>query len=74
VEDGPDVESRRSQLSFSDRVVPAVARAQRHLRAARGEGLAYRVACEILPRYFVPPPMPLRMPDEHYNVRRMQRR
>jgi hypothetical protein len=36
---------------------------------ARGEGFAHRVAAEILPRYFVPPPIPLRAPQEHYNVR-----
>jgi hypothetical protein len=35
----------------------------------RGEGLAYRVACEILPRFFIPPPMPERKTPEHYNVR-----
>jgi hypothetical protein len=40
----------------------------------RGEGLAYRIACEILPRYFVPPPMPVRMPDHYFNVRRIRLR
>jgi hypothetical protein len=40
---------------------------------ARGEGLAHRVAVEILPRYFVPP-MPKRMPDEHANIRLLRRR
>jgi hypothetical protein len=40
---------------------------------ARGEGLAYRIACEILPRYFVPPKMPApNKPEEHFNIRRFR--
>jgi hypothetical protein len=35
----------------------------------RGEGLAHRVAVEILPRYFVPPPM-LKKELEHVNIRK----
>jgi hypothetical protein len=34
----------------------------------RGEGLAHRVAVELLPRFFVPPPMP-KQQREHINVR-----
>jgi hypothetical protein len=34
---------------------------------ARGEGLAHRVACELLPRFF-PPPLPKRE-REQVNVR-----
>ena len=41
---------------------------------ARGEGLAHRVAVELMPRYFIPPPMPKRMPDEHANIRLLRRR
>jgi hypothetical protein len=37
---------------------------------ARGEGLAYRVAVELLPRYFIPPPMPERELRPHYNVQK----
>jgi hypothetical protein len=36
----------------------------------RGEGLAYRTACEILPRFFIPPFIPERKVPEHYNVRK----
>jgi len=35
---------------------------------ARGEGLAHRVAVELLPKFFVPPPMP-KQHREHVNVR-----
>jgi hypothetical protein len=35
----------------------------------RGEGLAHRIAVEILPRFFVPPPMPARKAQEHVNIR-----
>jgi hypothetical protein len=38
-------------------------------RRDRGEGSAYRAAVEIMPRYFVPPPMPERKTQEHYNIR-----
>jgi hypothetical protein len=38
-------------------------------RRDRGEGSAYRTAVEILPRFFVPPPMPERKTQDHYNVR-----
>ena len=34
----------------------------------RGEGLAHRVAVELLPRFFVPPPM-LKQQLEHVNIR-----
>lgn len=40
----------------------------------RGEGLAHRVAVKLLPRYFVPPPMPKRMPEDHANIRLLRRR
>jgi hypothetical protein len=36
---------------------------------ARGEGLAHRVAVELMPRYFVPPPM-LKKELEHVNIRK----
>ncbi len=41
---------------------------------ARGEGLAHRVAIELLQRFFIPPPMPKRMPEDHANIRLLRRR
>jgi hypothetical protein len=35
----------------------------------RGEGLAHRVACDLLPHFFVPPAIP-RLAGEHINARR----
>jgi hypothetical protein len=35
----------------------------------RGEGLAHRIAIELLPRFFVPPPMPKKPPPLHVNIR-----
>jgi hypothetical protein len=39
----------------------------------RGEGLAHRVACDLLPHFFVPPKMPVsNKPEEHFNIRRLR--
>jgi hypothetical protein len=36
---------------------------------SRGEGFAHRVAVALMPKFFVPPPMPQRE-QEHVNIRK----